>query len=236
MSYEFLAIPGFVLVVGGVVLYCRGKKLGREIDGYHRDINGLDVEQSPCSDPNERFDQLFKLRCFWWERFDRRGGMNWKVAISTWTAIAAFTGAILSGKQTLQMGPLLQVAILVALPAIVILHMYWIQGVGHASRYDKLKSDFYDLQLSNLVGLSFPKSVTDQDREFNKKAATIRSWFNSYFIAVTFVLCLLAGIVVSTANGGGDSSEGQMKQHPESHQVRNALPVDRPENDTDLVR
>src|SRR6267154_1270692 len=103
----------------------------------------------------EEEERLFKaldiLRSAAWDSFDKRRSYEWKFGIAVWTALAVFTGTLLTqpSDKVFQLKGKWPVAVtgLVAL-MVVAIHAYWSNGISVRNGNDRKISFVYEVKMS----------------------------------------------------------------------------------------
>ncbi|MBU0640239.1 MAG: hypothetical protein KKB50_15340 [Planctomycetes bacterium] len=145
------------------------------------------------------FEGIDKLRAHSWDSFNRRRDYEWKVCLAIWTALLAFAGIAISGRNgappSITGWHVLWTTVLVALVAV--LHGFWVLRLTSANDADKRQALFLADTMLERLGLELPKetkAVVEARKRTKEKAgadAMKTRWNETYQIGITAVLCLL---------------------------------------------
>lgn len=120
---------------------------------------------------SELFKGLEILRKASWESFDKRRTYEWKVSLALWTALAVFTGTVLTQPQE-RMIPLrgcMVWSIVIIFGALVLLiHIMWNIGIARSSNLDKEMSYVPRNKMYAMVGISYEKEIKPIIEESSK--------------------------------------------------------------------
>lgn len=136
--------------------------------------------------------------------------MGWKLCLAIWTALAAFIGAVLTGKG---IAPPKSSVWLFVLGASVIfcLHYWWTLGFWRAQKLDNDISFFFRDLIMESVGVTFPAKLIDEIEHSRHRNRSVRShWSCASQLGIT---ALLAGGAV-TAMVWASYQPSQETRHP----------------------
>jgi hypothetical protein len=133
-----------------------------------------------------RFDALEALRAAAWASFNARRGFEWKLAISLWTAVAAFAGSLVSGR--LIITGCTRLAMVIMLLIVFALHVYFIRGLVRAHEADRRIIYFIRDKMMETLNMTFPDDLKKLLDDRGKTMADILNWSYLPQLGVTAVL------------------------------------------------
>ncbi len=194
----------------------------------HRDDGG---DLSPA----ERTEALFQAAEFWWQRYDRRVQVVWKVHLSFWTALAALIGIVITGRIPSETSI---VTLGCAAFAVIVLslHIYYILSQARMNKLDRDKFDTYYKEFQKLVNVSYDPGLETRARGAKKKSTSLFQYANLFACSVTLIISIalvLASLVsqntgkVNTVDQSRDpSSKTAPVQNTEKNPYLKAAEVD----------
>lgn len=145
-----------------------------------------------------RIDALELLRKSAMERYAWRAQVEWKLCIALWTALTAFSGAVLTGKALLHPGCFVVVVIILLAASICWLHWKWLCGLRDTQHLDNRISFFFRDRIMAIAGEAFPpadeKNPTSIRQEMENLRAKDRGvwshWSHGFQLWVTILLAI----------------------------------------------
>ena len=156
------------------------------------------TEEDKC-----RFDALDALRKAGYDSFDHRRSYEWKLSFGIWTALAAFTAALVtqpveSGKHLPIAGPWAQAVTLVIVGLVAYLHSQWLIGMGRSNNADRLISWHYENEMrDNLLKLPFDTALNSELATLRRKMGRLTNWSYSSQLAITVLLGIAAFLAMA---------------------------------------
>ena len=161
-----------------------------------------------------RIETLELLRKSATERYVWRAQVEWKLCIALWTALAAFIGAVLTGKGIAppKMSVWLMITVSMFICILAILHGLWLRGLAQAQKLDNDVAFFFRDRMMEEVGVHFPPKIFDEIEKANKRngieredqGSRIRWWrhwsrFFQFGVTVLLALGAVAAVVWAAA-------------------------------------
>jgi hypothetical protein len=143
-----------------------------------------------------RIEALELLRKSAMERYAWRAQVEWKLCLALWTALAAFSGAVLTGKALLHPGRFVVVVVILLAAPLCWLHWKWLCGLRDAQRLDNRISFFFRDRIMAIAEEDFPpadeKSPTSIRQDIENLRAKDRDvwshWSHGFQLLVTILL------------------------------------------------
>lgn len=106
----------------------------------------------------DKLDTEIELMKLAWSSFDRRREFEWKFTIALWTGLSAFIGIFL----TRQVPDRLAIPIGASVTAVIVFltHLNFSLGLGRANNADRGLQYFYEREVRNMIGVTWPDEVT----------------------------------------------------------------------------
>ena len=158
------------------------------------------------------------------QRYAWRAQVEWKLCLALWAALAAFSGAVLTGKQATPPTTLVVVSVGVVAFAICALHLSWLRGLWRTQRLDNNVSFFFRDRMMEAVGLHFSSDISNEIDKIKKGnnqelevvhtnassnmrrwrhefATVLKHWSHGFQFGITFLLaCGAVGAVFWAAH------------------------------------
>jgi hypothetical protein len=153
------------------------------------------------SDEKARFDAFETLRQAAWNNFDHRRSYEWKLAISLWTALAAFTGAVITRPTDPALPAVRGSVWLVAVGglAVTLIHAYWSYNCKVRNDRDRKLSYLFEEKMCTLLSVSYADVLGHFVDAHPRRAGSGEGLWNYWHasqVAMTFVLSV--GATVAT--------------------------------------
>lgn len=148
---------------------------------------------------NEEEEKLFKaldtMRNAAWASFDQRRMYEWKFGIALWTALAIFTGTLVTQPSDVTktfplkgIWPVLVTGLIGM--AIVGIHGYWTKGISEANTIDRKVSYVYETKMCPLIGVLRDEEILPIVRPRHKAMGTLSNYSHMTQVAITALLVL----------------------------------------------
>ena len=145
-----------------------------------------------CPDQKNRFDALAVLWERAWKSIDERRGYEWKFAFGVWTALGlVIIGLLRQDIQSTDCTALLLSFAYHALPAVILIHLFWLCSLLRINRINIKIADHYQDKMLQMV-----------DRDFIEELKRITEhwpdcWSIVCQIAITILLSVTVLVVLS---------------------------------------
>ncbi len=177
----------------------------------------MSAENHMTPSQERRFKSLEALRKASWISFSERRSVEWKVSLALWTALAVFTGALLtrSPTESYQLNgfwPVLVTA-LVGL-AIVVVHTIWLIGINQNHQIDRELSHLFRKEMCELVRVP-PSAIEPILDKYSRWPTTRRpkgkrlNYSHLSEITLTTILALGAVCAMYARTHAQDSPKGE---------------------------
>jgi hypothetical protein len=146
-----------------------------------------------------RFERLETLRKAAWESFTTRRKDEWKVNLSLWGVLAAFTVGSLSGKWEFAGSPS-EIMFVVLLPmSLLILHLFWLSRLSRANRLDKAEEGDFRTAMCLEIDHKFSDPLVEKLRRERAEDGALSPWAPLPQFITTSLLVALATYPVPRA-------------------------------------
>jgi hypothetical protein len=156
-------------------------------------------------DIKTRLEALEKLRNGSWQDYDTRRTYEWKIAISIWTAFAAFIALVLTGRINTSSSLLIITIVLIDL-IIIYLHGNYIRGISRALNIDRKKQFLFEGEILSILNIKIPDELMKEidviiKQKGKREKFAFRHWSQGLQIGVTLILSFAAVIAVYFVDG-----------------------------------
>jgi hypothetical protein len=146
-------------------------------------------------DEERLFKALDMLRSAAWTSFDQRRTYEWKFCIALWTALAVFTGALVTqstdSTKTFHLKGIWPVLLTGTIGfAVAAIHAYWIKGIGEANTVDRKVSYVYEKKMCPLIAVSHSDEILPIVRPRHSRMGMLGNYSHMSQVAITVPLVL----------------------------------------------
>jgi len=127
------------------------------------------------------------LRASAWDDFHTRRTYEWKIALSLWTAMAAFAGTTLAGHVTVDRCTLLR-AVIAAAVALTALHTLFAWGVCRANDLNRKRQFFFEDQMMKRLDLHYPEEIDLLIKQARERSGSLLNWSHLFQLGITVLL------------------------------------------------
>jgi len=140
-------------------------------------------------DTKRKHDALFDEHKTAWDSLMRRTGTEWKVSISFWTALAAFSGMLLQDAAAINpdIGRLFW-PVLAACVLILSAHLIFTLGIMRGNNIDQKKLQYYEKAMRCLSGVEWPSDLQTSIDHAASRKGFLGYWSHYSQLLVTVIL------------------------------------------------
>ena len=151
-------------------------------------------------DSRLRFEMLQGLAGSAWRDFDSRRAFEWKIAISLWTALAAFLATVLTGR--IDLPPIVTIPVVAGAAAVLlVMHVVFVRGIARANKINRQKQFFYEDQMNRMLNLSLPEEIDKLVERAKRSHGKLWNWSHSFQLLVTAMLLIICVIATAAVDG-----------------------------------
>jgi hypothetical protein len=166
-----------------------------------------------ADEAKNKLDTLELLRKSAMERYTWRAQAEWKLCLAIWTALAAFIGAVLTGKGIAP--PKTSVWFFVAGAALIFaLHWWWLHGLWLAQKLDNDISFFFRDRMMESIKVEFPNNIQNQIENLRRRNRSV--WTHWSCTSQLGITALLACGAIAAVWWAVYQADLEKKQSPES--------------------